>query len=112
MRQSLALMLNQEADIEVVGEAQDGAEAVELAEKLRPDVILMDISMPGMSGIDATRSISKAYPGIRIIGLSMYEEGERSQAILNAGAVDYVTKSAPKAHLIAAIRECMRVRPV
>jgi two-component system CheB/CheR fusion protein len=110
MRQSLALMLSQERDIEVIGEAQDGAEAVELAGKLKPDVILMDISMPGMSGIDATRSISAAYPEICVIGLSMYEEGERSQAIRNAGAIDYVTKSAPKAHLIAAIRECMRAR--
>jgi signal transduction histidine kinase/CheY-like chemotaxis protein len=110
MRQSLALMLSQERDIDVVGEAQDGAEAVELAGKLKPDVILMDISMPGMSGIDATRSIGAAYPEICVIGLSMYEEGERSQAIRNAGAIDYVTKSAPRAHLIAAIRDCMRGR--
>ena len=107
MRQSLALMLSQEPDIEVVGEAQDGAEAVTLAENLRPDVILMDISMPGMNGIEATRSISAVHSQICVIGLSMYEEGERSQAIRDAGATDYVTKSAPKAHLIAAIRGCM-----
>ncbi|MBI5579600.1 MAG: response regulator, partial [Deltaproteobacteria bacterium] len=108
MRQSLAFMLSQEPDIEVVGEAQDGGEAVELAGKLRPDVILMDISMPGVNGIDATRSINGAYPEICVIGLSMHEEGERSQAIRSAGATDYVTKSAPKAHLVAAIRGCMR----
>jgi CheY-like chemotaxis protein len=108
MRQSLALMLSQEPDIEVIGEAQDGGEAVELAARLRPDVILMDIGMPGVNGIDATRSINGAYPEICVIGLSMYEEGDRSQAIRSAGATDYVTKSAPKARLIAAIRGCMR----
>jgi signal transduction histidine kinase/ActR/RegA family two-component response regulator len=108
MRQSLALMLGQERDIEIVGEAQDGAEAVELADTLKPDVILMDISMPGMNGVDATRIIRGAHPEICVIGLSMYEEGECSQAIRSAGAADYVTKSAPKAHLIAAIRDRMR----
>jgi CheY-like chemotaxis protein len=111
MRQSLAFLLSQEPDIEIVGEAQDGIEAVTLAGKLRPDVILMDISMPGMNGIDATQSVTGAHPEISVIGLSMYEEGERSHAIRSAGAIDYVTKSAPKAQLIAAIRNCMRSGP-
>jgi len=108
MREGLARLLGQETDFEVVGQASDGQEAVELAGKLLPDVILMDISMPRMSGIDATRVIHQRHPDIRIIGLSLYEEEERAKAMLDSGAVFYLTKSDPPADLRAAIRNCMK----
>ena len=108
MREGLARLLGQETDFEVVGQASDGQEAVELAGKLLPDVILMDISMPRMNGLDATRVIHQRHPDIRIIGLSLYEEEERAKAMLDAGAVFYLTKSDPPADLRAAIRNCMK----
>ena len=108
MREGLARLLGQETDFEVVGQASDGQEAVELAGKLLPDVILMDISMPRMSGLDATRVIHQRHPDIRIIGLSLYEEEERAKAMLDSGAVFYLTKSDPPAELKAAIRSCMK----
>jgi len=108
MREGLARLLGQETDFEVVGQASDGQEAVELAGKLLPDVILMDISMPRMSGVDATRVIHQRHPDIRIIGLSLYEEEERAKEMLCAGAVFYLTKSGPPAELKAAIRSCMK----
>jgi PAS domain S-box-containing protein len=108
MREGLARLLDQETDFEVVGQASDGQEAVELAGKLLPDVILMDISMPRMSGLDATLAIHQRHSDIRIIGLSLYEEEERAKAMLDAGAVFYLTKSGPPAELKAAIRSCMK----
>jgi CheY-like chemotaxis protein/two-component sensor histidine kinase len=104
VRQGLAQLLGNEPDIDVVGMAADGEEAVELAAKLLPDVILMDISMPKRSGAEATQVICRDFPGIRVIGLSMFEEADRNQAMREAGAVDYLTKSAPTEHLVDAIR--------
>jgi PAS domain S-box-containing protein len=107
MREGLARLLGQEQDFEVVGEASDGREAVEKAAVLSPDVILMDISMPNLNGIDATRIIRCQHSGIRIIGLSLYSEDERAREMLEAGAAFYMTKSGPVADLKAAIRACM-----
>jgi DNA-binding NarL/FixJ family response regulator len=73
-----------------------------------PDVIPMDLSMPKLNGVEATRVIRKNCQDIRILGLSMFEEEERAQAILDAGALDYLTKSGPSSDLIAAIREACR----
>ena len=108
MREGLARLLGQEPDFEVIGQANDGQEAVELAGKLHPDVILMDISMPRMNGIDATRVIHQQHPGIRIIGLSLYEEEERAKGMLDSGAVLYLTKSCAPADLKTAIRSSIR----
>ena len=108
MREGLSRLLEAEPDIEVVGQAGDGEAAIELAAKLRPDVILMDMSMPNVSGVAATRAIHKDFPDIRIVGLSMFEEKERAHASLDAGAVDYLTKSGPSSDLIAAIRRAGR----
>ena len=104
MRQGLEQLLGREPDIEVVGGAADGQEAVQLAARLLPDAILMDMSMPVLNGVEATRAIHNDYPEIRIIGLSMFEEAERAQTMRDAGAVAYVTKSGPAEQLIAAIR--------
>jgi len=104
MREGLARLLGQEPDIEIVGQAADGQEAVDVAAKLLPDVILMDLSMPKLNGVEATRAIRNDYPDIRIIGLSMFEESDRAQALRDAGASDYLTKGGPPEHLIATIR--------
>ena len=104
VREGLAQLLEKEPDIDVVGAAADGQEAVELAARLLPDVILMDISMPKLNGVEATNMIHSDFPEIRIIGLSMFERDERTEAMRDAGAADYVTKSAPAGVLTAAIR--------
>jgi PAS domain S-box-containing protein len=104
MRQGLAALIGEEKDLEVVGQAGDGGEGVRLARRLAPDVVLMDFSMPGMDGVEATQAIHDAMPQVRVIGLSMYEEADRAAAMLDAGAAAYVTKSGKPETLLAAIR--------
>ena len=111
MRCSLAHLLRLEADLQVVGEAGDGQQAIELTRELMPDVVLMDISMPGMNGIDATRTIHAEAPGVTVIGLSMYEPREQAQPMLDAGAAGYVSKTDAPEVLLAAIRACQRSLP-
>jgi len=108
MREGLAGLLRMEPDFEVVGEASDGESAVCLIRELRPDIVLMDISMPGMDGIEATRITHSDLPEVRIIGLSMFKEGEQQAAMRKAGAVDCLTKSGPSEALIETIRTCCR----
>jgi CheY-like chemotaxis protein len=108
VRQGMANLLGDEPDIEVVGEAADGHEAIGMVAKLLPGVILMDMSMPKLNGIEATRIIHNDWPEIRIIGLSMFEEADRAQAMRDAGAVDYITKSGPASDLINVIRASVR----
>jgi CheY-like chemotaxis protein len=104
MREGLAKLIQVEADIAVVGEAADGAQAVEMARELHPQVVVMDMSMPRMNGLEATQRILAEMPDIRVIGLSMYEKADREEAMRKAGAVAYLTKDGPSADLIAAIR--------
>ncbi|HYL81849.1 MAG TPA: response regulator, partial [Candidatus Acidoferrum sp.] len=104
VRQGLTRLLSAEPDIEVVAEAADGKAAVELAGQLRPDVVLMDVSMPEMNGVDATRAIHVAFPAVQVIGLSMFEEDELAAMMRKAGAVAYLTKRGPADVLLAAIR--------
>jgi PAS domain S-box-containing protein len=106
MREGLSRLLSQEADFEVIGQAENGQEAVEQATTLQPDVICMDISMPIMGGIEATRIIHRAHPSIRIIGLSLYTEDERAKAMIEAGASFYMSKAGRPSELVAAIRTC------
>ena len=109
MRQGLAGLLRSEPDFEVAGQASDGESAIKLIKEILPDVVLMDISMPGMDGIQATRIIHKELPEIRIIGLSMFQKGEQEAAMREAGAINYLVKSDPSEALIEAIRACVRV---
>lgn len=109
MRQGLAGLITSEPDLEIAGEASDGESAIALAREIWPDVILMDIGLPGMDGIQATRIIHHEFPDIRIIGLSMYEEGEKAKAMIDAGGIGYLTKSGPAEELIKAIRKAARI---
>ncbi len=104
MRQGLSSLLSFHYDIEIVGEASDGEAAVELARKICPDVILMDISMPKMNGIEATRIIHSESPQIRIVGLSMFDAADQQSAMKAAGAAAYCAKSGRTDELMAAIR--------
>jgi DNA-binding NarL/FixJ family response regulator len=106
VRQALAGLFRNEPDMEIAGEASDGESAVYLVREIRPDFVLMDVSMPGMNGIQATRIIHSELPEINIIGLSMFQTEELAAAMRAAGAVDYVSKSAPSENVVAAIRAC------
>ena len=110
MRDGLTRLLGAEADLEVIGQASDGQMAVEMARKLRPNVVLMDLSMPKLSGIDATRAITVELPEVRVIGLSMFEEPENAQALFSAGAAAYLTKSSPWENILTAVRTCLTPR--
>jgi DNA-binding NarL/FixJ family response regulator len=104
LREGLRSLLGEEADIELVGEASDGRQAVEVALRTRPDVILMDVTMPRVDGIEATRQITAALPQARVIGLSMHEEEDMAAAMYEAGASAYLSKGGPSESLLATIR--------
>lgn len=106
VRQAFAFALKNELDIEVAGEAGSGLAALDQVRQLLPDVVLMDINMPGMNGIEATRRIRAEFPHIQVIGLSMYESQEQGGAMRDAGARAYVSKSDSYDALLAAIRAC------
>lgn len=104
MRDGLSRMLTSNSDIEIVGEASDGEKAVHLAKTIQPDVILMDISMPKMDGIKATRIIHSEFPHIRIVGLSMHDKQDQVARMIEAGASAYCTKDGETAVLLKTIR--------
>jgi PAS domain S-box-containing protein len=104
VRQGILALLSHHPDIEMVGEADDGYQAVEKARQLNPDVILMDINMPGMDGIHATRIIRSELPCVRIIGLSMHDRQDQADQMIQAGASDYCSKDGSTDELLSAIR--------
>ena len=104
LRQGTLVMLAREPDLTVVGEANDGAEAVRLAETLRPDVVVMDVRMPGMNGIEATRQIRARLPSVQVLVLTAHDDDEYVFALLEAGANGYLLKTAPVSELVKAIR--------
>jgi len=105
VREGIIAMLSFHADIEVVGEASDGLEAVRLADELLPDVIIMDISMPGLGGFEATREIKKKHKDdIKILVLSQYDDSEYVSRFLEAGVAGYILKKAVGNDLISALR--------
>jgi DNA-binding NarL/FixJ family response regulator len=104
VREGLCALLQNEADIEVVGQAASGAQAIALARELRPDVIVMDISMPDTNGIDATRQITGEFADIRVLALSMESDRRSIVEVLKAGATGYVLKDVAFSELASAIR--------
>ena len=108
VRKGLCSLLEAKPDIEVVGEAEDGREAVEKVEALLPDVVLMDITMPRLNGLEATRQIKRLFPKVKIVALTMYTNEEYIQQFLQAGASGYVVKQAAPAELMSAIQAVYR----
>jgi two-component system response regulator NreC len=104
VRSGVRLLLEAEADMEVVGEALDGREALDLAESLQPDVVLMDITMPEMDGLEATREIKTRFPQINVLVLTMHRSDEYFFEMLKAGASGYILKGAKTSELINAVR--------
>jgi DNA-binding NarL/FixJ family response regulator len=104
LRDGIRALLEDEPDIDVVGEAEDGRWAVERACKLRPDVVLMDIAMPLLNGLEATRQIKRDTPETHVLILTMYEDAEYVGRVLEAGASGYVLKHAAGRELVTAIR--------
>ena len=104
MRRGLADILSGVDGIEVVGSAEDGAAAIALAHAIRPDIVLMDISMPGMDGIEATEKLTEMNIGTRVVMLTSYSEREKITEALAAGAVSYLTKDSPPDAVVRAIR--------
>ena len=108
MRQGLRLLLHGDGGISIVGEAADGAEAVRLATELQPDVALMDLRMPKMDGVEATRRIHAAQPNVRVLVLTTYGDDTMVRAALAAGAAGYLLKDAEPADIVAAIQAVQR----
>ncbi len=104
VREGVRLLLEAQADIEVIGEAADGQEALKLVRQFHPDLVVMDIQMPNLNGLEATRAIKQELPRIQILALTMYESDDYFFQVLNAGASGYVLKKAASADLLTAIR--------
>ncbi len=108
VRQGIRSLLQAEPDIEVVGEASDGREAVQLTRELKPDVVVMDLAMPEMDGTEATRAIKRELPQTQVLALTMHESDEYFFRVLQAGASGYVLKRAATSDLLAAVRAIAR----
>ena len=108
IRRGLAMMLATEAGIAVVGQAADGLEAIELAERLRPDVVVMDLQMPRASGVVATREITARWPATRVVVLTTYDHDELVFEAIRAGAQAYLLKDASEAEVLETVRAVHR----
>jgi len=108
VREGLSAILKNKENLHVLGEAQDGQEAVEYVRSLEPDVVLMDVSMPRMGGVEATRIIKREFPHIGIIALTMYEEQQYIFDLVRAGATGYLLKDSDSAQIVKAIQSIYR----
>src|ERR1700731_1285887 len=108
VRKGFRLILEAQPDMEISGEAGNGREAVELAEKLHPDVVVMDVAMPELNGIEATRRLYASAPRTRILALSMHKDSVYVREILRAGARGYLLKDSIDSDLLAAVRPVAR----
>ncbi|MDO8691489.1 MAG: response regulator transcription factor [Dehalococcoidia bacterium] len=104
IRDGLRAILEAQPDIEVVGEAMEGGEALEKADKLRPDVVIMDLTMPGMGGLEATRQLKLLHPDVRVMALTMHESDDYFFQVLQAGADGYFVKGGSSTELLSALR--------
>ena len=104
IRDGLEMLLKLEKDIEVLGQAQDGAEAVEMVKKAPPDLVLMDLKMPGLNGIEATRQIRANFPLVKVLVLTTYDDDEWVFDAIRAGASGYLLKDTPREEVIKAIK--------
>jgi two-component system response regulator NreC len=108
VRKGICSLIDGKVGIEVVGEAEDGAEAIKKVEALQPDVVLMDVTMPRLNGLEATRQIKKLFPQVKVLALTMYTNEEYISQALHAGASGYVVKQAAPAELLSAIQAVQR----
>jgi len=108
MRDGIKALLSIHDDIEIVGEASEGKEAIEMAQELAPDVVVMDIGMPGMDGLEATRRLTKRNPRIKVLVLTQHDNKEYIFSTIKAGAAGYVPKKALGSELVSAIRSVCR----
>ncbi len=103
VREGLRTLLDKEPDIEVVGEAEDGRSTLELARKLKPQVVIMDITMPGLNGMDATRKIIEELADVKVLALSMHADQQFVEGMLKAGAIGYLPKDCASEELVRAV---------
>jgi len=103
VREGLRILLEKEPDIEVIGEAEDGHSTVELARKLKPQIVVMDITMPDLNGIEATYEITKEVPGVKVLALSMHVDKRFVEKMLRAGATGYLPKDCAYEELVRAV---------
>lgn len=108
VRQGFKMILSAQSDMEIVGEAGNGREAVELAESLKPDIVVMDVAMPELNGIEATRRLAASTPHCRVVALSMHKDNVYVREILRAGARGYLLKDSVAADVVSAIRAVAR----
>lgn len=105
LREGVRALLEQQSDVVVVGEAQDGFEALAKVEALRPDVVLMDMIMPGLNGLEATVQVKERFPGVVVLIMSMHDNDEYVQQVIQAGASGYLLKGVAADDLVLAIKE-------
>ena len=108
MRDGIKALLSTNEDMEVVGEAADGRKAVEMVQELSPDVVVMDISMPGMDGLEVTRRLTKRHPNVKVIMLTQHDNKEYILSTIKAGAAGYIPKKALGSDLVSAIRAVLQ----
>ncbi len=111
VRSGLRSMLRREPDIEIVGEARNGREAVELCRSLRPDLVLMDVRMPDMDGLEATRTIKREHPKTGVLMVTMHENRDYMLEATKAGAAGYVLKDASRNEFLSAVRHVVDTEP-